>query len=348
MREINIEEYKHIWVYAEKDHEGKIIGVTKELLGAAKELQEKLGEQEQVVAVLLTGTGDISEEVKELAANGADKVITIQDDLFNAYSTELYSKALCNLVEDKKPSILLIGATTKGRDFAPRVSYRVYTGLTADCTELGINDQGFLSAVRPTFGGTLMANILCKKSRPQMCTVRPKVLKRPEPDYNRSADLEVVNMELDASIIKSKLLEFLPFKIETGMSIDEAEIIIAGGRGLKCADNFSLLEDLAKELGGAVGASRAAVDAGWRAHSDQVGQTGKTVGPKIYIACGISGAIQHLAGMSSSEVIVAINKDPDASIFMVADYGIVGDVCEVVPALTEELKNLKAATGAAS
>ncbi|MEW5822054.1 MAG: electron transfer flavoprotein subunit alpha/FixB family protein [Cyanobacteriota bacterium] len=348
MKQINLEEYKHIWVYAEKDPNGKIVGVTKELLCAAKRLQEKLGEEEKVVAVLLTGTGDISEMTKELAANGADRIVVVQHELLEGYSTELYSKAMCNLIELKKPSMLLIGATTRGRDFAPRVSYRVYTGLTADCTELDINDQGLLSAIRPTFGGTLMANILCKKSRPQMCTVRPKVLKKPEPDYSRQAEVDVVPMELDASLVKSKILEFLPFKIETGMSIEEAEIIIAGGRGLKCSDNFKMLEDLARELGGAVGASRAAVDAGWRDHHDQVGQTGKTVGPKLYVACGISGAIQHLAGMSSSEVIVAINKDPDAPIFQVADYGIVGDACEIIPALTEEIKNLKIATGAAS
>lgn len=348
MKDVNIADYKHIWVFAERDAKGNIVGVTKELLGAAKGLQEKLPEGEKVVAVLLAGNEDTSEVCKELAAVGADKVIVVQNDLLKDYSTELYSKAICNLIELKKPSMFLIGATTKGRDFAPRISYRVYTGLTADCTELDINNEGFLSAIRPTFGGTLMANILCKKSRPQMCTVRPKVLKRPEPDYDRSAEVETVPMELDASLVKSKILEFLPFKIETGMSIDEAEIIVAGGRGIKCADNFKMLEDLAKELGGAVGASRAAVDAGWRAHPDQVGQTGKTVGPKLYIACGISGAIQHLAGMSSSEVIVAINKDPDAPIFQVADYGIIGDACEVVPALTEEIKNLKAATGAAT
>lgn len=342
MREINIEEYKNIWVYAELDSKGKIVGVTKELLGAARGLAEKLNTGEQVVAVLLAGTDDVSEYCKELAANGADKVVVVQNDLLKEYSTELYSKVFIDLVEDKKPSMMLIGATTKGRDFAPRLSYTVYTGLTADCTELDINDKGLLSAVRPTFGGTLMANILCKKQRPQMCTVRPKVLKMPEPDYNRTAEIDNVSMDLNTDLVKTKVVSFEEYKMETGMSIDEAEIIVAGGRGMKSAENFKILEDLAKELGGAVGVSRAVVDAGWRNHPDQVGQTGKTVCPKLYIACAISGAIQHLAGMNSSDVIVAINKDPDAPIFQMADYGIVGDVFEIVPQLTELVKSAKA------
>lgn len=347
MRELNLADYKGIWVFAELDSKKRIVGVTKELLGASRKLSASLN-NEQVVAVLLAGTEDANEICKELAANGADKVIIVQNDLLKDYTTEMFTKVMIDLVEMKKPSILLIGATTKGRDFAPRLASNLWTGLTADCTELDISAEGLLSAIRPTFGGTLMANILCKKARPQMCTVRPKVLKRPEPDYNRPVDVENVHFDLDASQIKTKVVDFKPYEVKTGLMIDEAEIIVAGGRGMKCADNFAVLEELAKELGGAVGASRAAVDAGWRPHSDQVGQTGKTVGPKIYIACGISGAIQHLAGMSSSEVIIAINKDPDAPIFHVADYGIVGDACEVAKALTEEIKNYKAAVGAAS
>jgi electron transfer flavoprotein alpha subunit len=347
MHKVNVEEYKGIWVYAELDSNRNIVGVTKELLGTAQKLSADLN-GEQICAVLLTGEGDTGELCKELAANGAHKVYVVQNDLLKEYSTELYSKVIYDLVMDKKPSILLIGATTEGRDFAPRISFRAYTGLTADCTELAINEEGLLSAIRPTFGGTLMANILCKKTRPQMCTVRPKVLKRPEPDYSRTAEVETIKAELNPADLKTKILDFKPYQVDTGVRIDEAEVIIAGGRGLKCADNFAVLEELAREIGGAVGASRAAVDAGWRPHSEQVGQTGKTVGPKLYFACGISGAIQHLAGMTSSDVIVAINKDPDAPIFQVADYGIIGDVCEVVPALTEELKKLKASTGAVS
>jgi electron transfer flavoprotein alpha subunit len=346
MKQFNLEEYKGLWVFAELDANGKIVGVTKELLGAAQKLSADLN-GEEISAVLLAGPGDIDELCKELAANGAHKVIVVQHELLKEYTTELYSKVIFDLVTEKKPSMFLIGATTKGRDFAPRISFRAYTGLTADCTELAINEAGLLSAIRPTFGGTLMANILCKKTRPQMCTVRPKVLKRPEPDYSKTAEVDRVEVQLDASAIKTKVLDFKPYQVETGVTIDEAEIVVAGGRGLKCADNFSMLEDLAREIGGAVGASRAAVDAGWRTHSEQVGQTGKTVGPKLYIACGISGAIQHLAGMTSSDVIVAINKDPDAPIFQVADFGIIGDACEIVPALTAEIKKLKASTGVA-
>lgn len=341
MRDINTAEYKGIWVFAELDSKGRIVGVTKELLGTSRLLSEKLN-NEQVVAVLLSGNQDMSEICKELAANGADKVINIKNDLLKDYSTELYSKVFQDTVLEHKPSILLIGATTKGRDFAPRIASRLWTGLTADCTELDISDDGFLSAIRPTFGGTLMANILCKKARPQMCTVRPKVLKKPEEDFSRNAEVQVINVELDPSILKTKVIDFKPYEVKTGLTIDEAEVIVAGGRGMKCQDNFELLEELAKEFcGGAVGASRPVIDAGWRPHSDQVGQTGKTVGPKIYIACGISGAIQHIAGMSSSDVIIAINKDPDAPIFQVADYGIVGDVCEILPALIEEFKKQK-------
>lgn len=342
MQNANIEDYKGIWVYAEVNSKGRIVGVTKELLGSARGMSAELN-GEEVAAVLVTGQSDVDTLCKELAENGADKVIVIQHDLLKDYSTELYSKVLYDLVIEKKPSIFLIGATTQGRDVAPRVSYRCRTGLTADCTELGINEEKLLSAIRPTFGGSLMANILCKKTRPQMCTVRPKVLKMPEPDTSRSAQVEKVSVELDASMLKTKILETIPYKAETGILIDDAEVIVAGGRGMKCADNFVLLENLAKELGGAVGASRAVVDSGWRSHSEQVGQTGKTVGPKIYFACGISGAVQHLAGMTSSDVIIAINKDPDAAIFQVADYGIIGDACEVVPALIEEVKKLKAA-----
>lgn len=347
MRQVNTEEYKNIWVLAELDSKGNIVGVTNELLGAAQKLKAELNNDEIVEAVLLTGTGDVSAITNDLAAHGADKVILVQDDLLKEYSTELYSKTLIQLVEKRKPSQFLIGATTKGRDCAPRVSFRLDTGLTADCTELAINEKGLLSAIRPTFGGTLMANILCKKQRPQMCTVRPKVLKKPEPDTSKQAVVENETIELNPDLLKTKVVGFEEYKLETGLSIDEAEIIVAGGRGMKCCDNFKILEELAKELGGAVGASRAAVDAGWRPHSEQVGQTGKTVGPKLYIAAGISGAIQHLAGMTSSDVIIAINKDPDAPIFTVADYGIIGDACEVIPALTEQIKQLKATTGAA-
>lgn len=341
MAEINLADYKGIWVYTELNSKREILGVTYELLGSARNLSEQLG-GEKVIAVLLTGTEDASQLCQDLAAHGADEILLLQDENLKTYNTEVYTKVLCDLIDEKKPSIFLVGGTTTGRDFSPRIASKVWTGLTADCTELKI-ENGLLSAIRPTFGGELMANIICKTKRPQMCTVRPKVLKRPEPDASREATIEKISPTIDPSMIKTKLLGFTPHVSKSGLLIDDAEFIVSGGRGLKTADNFKMLEELATELDGAVGASRAAVDAGWREHSDQVGQTGKTVAPKIYIACGISGAIQHLAGMSSSDFIIAINKDPDAPIFQVADIGIVGDVFEVVPALTKAIKQLKAA-----
>lgn len=338
MSEIDLSVYKGIWVIAEKNDENQLVGVTLELIGAAKNLSSQLN-GEEVSVLLLSGTENVDNLVTEMSQAGADKVYLVQDEALVQYSTELYSKAICDAINEKKPSIVLVGATTTGRDFAPRVSSRLNTGLTADCTELSINDKGLLAATRPTFGGNLMATILCNKTRPQMATVRPKVLPKPEADTSNSAQVEKLNIQLDSSMVKTKILECTAVCMEMCARIDEAEIIVAGGRGMKNAESFKILEDLAKALGGAVGASRAAVDAGWRAHCDQVGQTGKTVSPKLYIACGISGAIQHLAGMNSSDVIVAVNKDPEAPIFGVATYGIVGDLFEVVPALTESIKS---------
>lgn len=338
MSEIDLSLYKGILVLAERTLDDSLAGVTLELVGAAKQLSGQLG-GEEVSVLLITGNEEVSDMVNELSAAGADKVFLVQNENLKEYTTELYSNVICSVIEDKKPSILLIGATTTGRDVAPRISSRLNTGLTADCTELNINDKGLLAAIRPTFGGSLMATILCPKNRPQMATVRPKVLQKPEPDYSRPAQVEKLDYSVDPSIIKTKFLEFISScKTNSCLRIDEADIIISGGRALKNAENFKILEDLANVLGGAVGASRAAVDAGWRGHCDQVGQTGKTVNPKLYIACGISGAIQHLAGMNSSDIIVAINKDPEAPIFQVATYGIVGDLFEIVPALTEALK----------
>lgn len=330
-------EYKGIWVIAERTPENKITGVTLELINAAKDLSKKLN-SEEIGVLLMTGKSDIDPFVKELSEAGAQKVYVVQDENLEKYSTELYSKAVCGAITQKKPSIVLIGATTSGRDLAPRISSRLNTGLTADCTGLDINEQGLLAATRPTFGGNLMATILCKVARPQMATVRPKVLPKPEPDSSNKAEVEKLNIELNPADIRVKVLECADVCM-AACKIEDAEIIVSGGRGVKNAENFKVLEDLASALGGAVGASRACVDAGWRGHCDQVGQTGKTVCPKIYIACGISGAIQHLAGMSSSDIIIAINKDPEAPIFNVATYGIVGDLFEVVPALTEAVKN---------
>jgi len=337
MSEIDLSSYKGIWVLAERTLDNKLAGVTLELVGAARKLSSKL-DGEEVSVLLITGNEDITGFIKQISEAGADKIYVAQDENLKNYTTELYSKVVCDAIKDKKPSIVLIGATTTGRDIAPRISSRLNTGLTADCTELDINEKGLLAAIRPTFGGNLMATILCH-SRPQMATVRPKVLPTPEPDPSRAAQIEKLDIQIDPSIVKAKVLELILNTQDSSCKrIDEADIIIAGGRGMKNAEGFKILEDLASALGGAVGASRAAVDAGWRPHCDQVGQTGKTVSPKLYIACGISGAIQHLAGMNSSDIIVAINKDPEAPIFKVANYGIVGDVFEVVPAITEAVK----------
>lgn len=329
-------ENKGIWVIAERTPENKVAGVTLELVNAAKGLSQKLN-GEEVGVLLLAGNNDVEPLVKELSEAGAQKVYLVQNDNLQNYSTELYAKSACDAIMQKNPSIVLIGATTLGRDLAPRISARLNTGLTADCTGLDINEQGLLAATRPTFGGNLMATILCKVARPQMATVRPKVLPKADPDPSNVAEVERLNFELNPSEIKVKILECID-ACKGGCKIEDAEIIVAGGRGIKNAEGFKVLEELADALGGAVAASRACVDSGWRGHCDQVGQTGKTVCPKVYIACGISGAIQHVAGMNSSDVIIAINKDPEAPIFQMATYGIVGDLFEVVPALTEELK----------
>ena len=333
--------YKGIWVIAERTLDNKLAGVTLELIGAAKQLSSNLG-GEEVSVLLINGKGDANPYIKELSEAGANKIYLVQNENLENYQTDLYSKVVYDAIQDKKPSIVLIGATTSGRDLAPRLSSRLNTGLTADCTELAINEKGLLAAIRPTFGGSLMATIICPNNRPQMATVRPKVLPKPEADSSNNAQLEVIDVQLDLAIARTKIVEFISSCQSTSCArIDEADIIVAGGRAMRNADNFKILEDLAQALGGAVGASRPAVDAGWRLHCDQVGQTGKTVTPKLYIACGISGAIQHLAGMNSSDVIIAINKDPDAPIFQIASYGIVGDLFEIVPALTNAIKSEK-------
>lgn len=331
-------EYKGIWVIAEQKSQDELTGVTLELINAAKELSKQSG-GEEVGTFLITGNENVDNLIKTISEAGSDKVYLVRDDKLAQYSTELYTDALCEAIELKKPSIVLVGATTTGRDFAPRVAARLKTGLTADCTELKMNEQGLLAATRPTFGGNLMATILCKVARPQMATIRPKVLPKPEMNNTGSAEVETLEPNLDVSRIKTKLLECIAAGDSSLQKIEEADIIVSGGRGMKTAEGFKILEELALSLGGAVGASRACVDAGWRGHCDQVGQTGKTVCPKIYIACAISGAIQHLAGMTGSDIIIAINKDPEAAIFGIATYGIVGDVFEIVPALTEAIKS---------
>ena len=331
-------EYKNIWVYIEVIG-GKPKNVGLELLIPGKKMAETMGEK--LVAVVIGN--DIEGAVKSAVSYGADQVITVGGDSFADYSTDAYTYALDQLVGKYKPAAILFGATSNGRDLAPRLAARLKTGLAADCTKLEIDaGTGVIQWTRPTYSGRLLSVIECPEARPQMGTVRAGVFKRGEPDTGRSAEITKEDIAIPAETIRTTLVERLADSGEGEVKLEEADVIVSGGRGLGKPENFSLVKDLADVLGGVVGASRAAVDAGWISHAHQVGQTGKTVGPKLYIACGISGAIQHLAGMSGSDVIVAINRDPDAPIFEIADYGIVGDIKEVLPALTASIKKLKA------
>ncbi len=284
----------------------------------------------------------VDDAVSEASNHGADCVIVVDGPEYEQYTTDAYSIALCTLVEKYGPSSMLIGATGNGRDLGPRVSCRLKTGLTADCTALDIDEEtGNVAWTRPAFGGNLMATIMCPDHRPQIGTVRPGVFKKGAVSENHAEIIrEAISVSEDQ--IRTKVLEIIRDMGDEKVDLEGAEIIVSGGRGVGGPDGFALIRELAEVLGATVGASRAAVDAGWIAHAHQVGQTGKTVGPKLYIACGISGAIQHLAGISGSDVVVAINKDPDAPIFDVADYGVVGDLFQILPILTAEIKKARA------
>ena len=327
---------KNLWVFIETD-EGKAKNVGYELLNPGRAMADKLGEE--LVAVVL---GDnVAEVAKDAIAYGADKVILVKGQEYKTYNTDAATYAMVELIGKYEPSIVLYGATNNGRDLGPRVACTVKTGLTADCTGLDIDQETrLLMSTRPTFGGNLMATIACPDHRPQMSTVRPGVFKKRAYDESRTGEVIREDLHIDPAKIRVHLVERVK-EVAEAVNLEEADIIVSGGRGLKSAENFKLVQELAEVLGGVVGASRAAVDADWIPHAHQVGQTGKTVAPKIYIAVGISGAIQHLAGMSGSDTIVAINKDPSAPIFGVADYGIVGDLFEVVPALIKEIRAKK-------
>ncbi|MBS4536707.1 electron transfer flavoprotein subunit alpha [Clostridium sp. D2Q-14] len=332
---INIEDYKGIWVFAEQ-RAGEILNVSVELIGEGRKIADK--RNVELTAVLLGK--DLDENAKTLVKYGADNVIAVDNEKLETYTTDAYSKVIADLIKERKPEIMLIGATTIGRDLGPRVSAKVHTGLTADCTRLEIDDEdGKLLQTRPAFGGNLMATIICPNHRPQMSTVRPGVMEKAKYNEDNTGNIEKVEVSFEDGQLKTEVLEVIKSEKEA-VALDEAPIIVAGGRGLTDKKGFELLEKLAEKLDGAVGASRAAVDEGWIEHAHQVGQTGTTVRPKLYIAAGISGAIQHLAGMQSSDCIVAINKNPDAPIFKVADYGIVGDLYEVIPELLEALDNV--------
>ncbi|MFH1799102.1 MAG: electron transfer flavoprotein subunit alpha [Candidatus Omnitrophota bacterium] len=331
----DLKSYKDVWVFAEQKR-GKVQSVVFELLGKGRELADKLGVK--LCAVLLGDNMDVA--AGELIAGGADKVYVGDSHKLKAYQDDPYTKVLTYLVSKYKPEIVLCGATTIGRSLISRVAVTIDTGLTADCTALDIcPEDRLLLQTRPAFGGNIMATIISPNTRPQMATVRHKVMKELEPDPFRKG--EIVKEELDGDILttRTKLIDIVE-EIEETVNLAEADIIVSGGRGLGAKENFDIIRELALVLNGAVGASRSAVDADWIAYSHQVGQTGKTVCPKLYIACGISGQIQHLIGMKSSDTIVAINKDPDAPIFGVATYGIVDDLFKIVPLLTEHFKKI--------
>jgi len=334
---LNLKDYKGVWVFAEQ-HEGALQSVGLELLGEGAKLAKDLAVE---LSAVLLGAPSIEKKAEELIHFGADKVYLITDKSLSRYSTAPYSRMITSLIRKYKPEIVIIGATTTGRDLASRIAARIKTGLTADCTGLAIDpEKKVLRQTRPAFGGNIMATILCENRRPQMATVRPKVMKKSQRDETRKGKVIKEPFSPSAEDLLVKITDVIK-DTTVKVNLAEAEIIVSGGRGLGDPKNFKLIEDLAEALGGAVGASRATVDAGWISSHHQVGQTGKTVCPKLYVACGISGAIQHLAGMSSSDTIVAINKDPDAPIFKVATYGIVGDLFEVVPALTNKIKELR-------
>jgi len=336
----DLSEYKGVWTFVELHGENgeKLKKVSLELMAKSRELADILGES--TGAVLLGGkTGYLEGHCAALAAHGADVVYVAEDDNLRDYNTRNYSAILTGLIWKHKPTIVLYPATHLGRDLAPRVAATIGVGLTADCTGLSITD-GLLLQSRPAFGGNIMADIICPNVRPQMATVRPNVMKAGKPDPSREAEVITVPVNIETGGTRIVIKDFVRTLETCARCLEEVDIIVSGGRGMGSGENFAILEELAETLQGAVGASRAAVDAGWRPRSDQVGQTGKTVSPKLYIACGISGKIQHQVGMKGSDTIVAINNDPEATIFEIADYGIVGDLFEIVPALNEEFKRV--------
>lgn len=330
----DLSRYEGMWVFAEQRY-GKLKPVSLELLGKARELAARLNAK---VTSVLFGY-NIGFLARDLIAYGADQVIMMDEEWLGDFNDRIYGELITNLVKEHKPEIVLVGATSKGRSLAPYISSSLKTGLTADCTGLSIDDEGLLVQTRPAFGGNLMAEIVCPHNRPQMATVRPKVFKPLEPDYEKRGIITRIQKEPIEGLVK------LIRNIDNaeGQSLTDAEIIVSVGRGIGSAANIRLAGELADALGGVLASSRPLVDMGWMPYSRQVGQTGKTVAPRIYIACGISGAIQHLAGLADIDTIIAINQDPEAPIFKVANYGIVADVKEFLPLLTEKIKQAKKA-----
>lgn len=330
----DLSNYKGIWVFAEQRY-GKLKSVAIELIGKAKELAEDL--QVQVTAVVLGS--DVNHLSEVLISYGVDEVLLMDTSWLKDFNDHVYGEVMIDLINKYKPEIVLIGATSNGRSIAPHISSTLGTGLTADCTVLEIDkEERLLLQTRPAFGGNLMATIVCPNNRPQMATVRPKVFKPLEPDYNKQGKVTILPV---LSPIESFVKKIRDIDNEEKLNLSDADIIVGVGRGIGNQKNIQLAQDLADVLEGALGASRPVVDSGWMPYSQQLGQTGKTVAPKIYIACGISGAIQHLAGLADIETIIAINNDPDAPIFKVANYRVVGDVKEILPLLIEKIKMSK-------
>jgi electron transfer flavoprotein alpha subunit len=326
-------EYKGVLVFIEQRNK-EVQKVSLELLGKGRELADKLG-VDLTAAVLGYDIENISDE---LIHYGADKVVIVDDKRLKYYITEPYTKALKKVIDNEMPEIVLIGATSIGRDIGPRVSARIHTGLTADCTSLDIDEENKnLLMTRPAFGGNIMATIVCPEHRPQMATVRPGVMQKIQKDINRVGNIEFFDVNLSDNDVNVEILEIVKEE-KKKINIEDAKVLISGGRGIGNKENISILKELSNELKGEVSGSRAVVDEGWIKKDRQVGQTGKTVRPDLYFACGISGAIQHIAGMEDSEFIVAINKNKEAPIFEVADLGIVGDLKKVIPALVEEIR----------
>jgi len=322
-----------IWIVAEQ-REGELRKISYELVSEGRRLADQLS---QPLTAILLGS-KVKEKAKELGKYGADKVIVADDERLATYTTDAYVTVIAQLAQAHEPVIILLGASVQGKDLSGRLAARLGVGVAQECVSFSL-ENGNLVAKRPIYAGKAYATVTFKDSVPQMATARPNVFELNEPNESRSTEVVDAEFSLDDSQLKTKVVEF---QQEAGSKVDltEAERIVSGGRGMKGPENYNILEELADLIAATVGASRSAVDAGWRPHSDQVGQTGKVVSPNLYIACGISGAIQHLAGMSTSKVIVAINKDPEAPIFQKADYGVIGDLFDVIPALTEEIRKI--------
>ncbi|MHA1143510.1 MAG: FAD-binding protein [Candidatus Helarchaeota archaeon] len=337
VEKLNLSQYKGVWIIAEQS-DCKIHAVSYQLMGKGRELADKL---EVKLTVLALGH-DLKEVLEDLAQFGADEIIYIEHPLLKNYHSELFVKIITNLINEHKPEIVIIGATPMGRDFAPRVSKKLNTGLTADCTGLDIDPETrtLLLQTRPTFGGNIMATIKNPHSRPQMSTVRPGIFKIPS-KTEKKATIRTIHPEIKQEDLLTRIVKIIS-REKKKINLEDARIIVSGGRGVGSKENFGIIEDLAKILNAEVGGSRVAVELGWVDPEQQVGQTGKTVAPKLYIACGISGAIQHRVGIEGSDIIVAINKDPNAGIFEIAHYGIVGDLHKIIPALIKEIKRIKA------